>query len=57
MIMPHVSLSETEFSILHLKLEAPDEVLSADAADDLNDTIYQYGMKIARDIQQHAVEH
>ena len=56
-IMPHVELSETELRILHPKLEAPDEVLSADAADDLDDTIYQYGLKIARDIQQHAVEH
>ena len=49
-IMPHNVLSENELSILHPKLEAPDEVLSSDAVDDLQDSVYQHGLKIARDI-------
>ena len=56
-IMPHISLSETELNVRHPRLEAPDEVLSADPTDDSRDVVFQHGLKIAREIQQHAIDH
>ena len=56
-IMPHVSLSETDIDIQHPRLEAPEEVLSADPTDDARDTVFQHGLRIAEQIQQDAVNH
>ena len=56
-IMPHISLSETELNARHPRLEAPDEVLSADPTDDSHDVVFQHGLKIARQIQQHAIDY
>ena len=56
-IMPHISLSETELDAKYPRLKAPEEVLSADPTDDSRDVVLQHGLKIARQIQQHAIDY
>ena len=56
-IMPHISFSETELNAKYPRLKAPEEVLSADPTDDSRDVVFQHGLKIARQIQQHAIDY
>ena len=55
-VMPHILLSENELNEQYPKLHAPDEPTGSDLLDDLSDPVFQIGLKIARDIQQQAVE-
>ena len=57
--MPHNSLSEQELDVQYPRprLTAPAEATGNDLLDDLQDSVYQKGLEIAREIQQHAVEH
>ena len=54
--MPHLDLSDEDLESLHPRILAPPEEPLHDFVQDDHDPVYQYGFKVAKDVQDQADE-